>query len=267
MPRNHFLLPSLALSAVLAVALAAPPAGAQAPRPGQLAPGPGGQQQPPRGPAQGAPQAPPPGGPQAQQSAPPKPYKLIPGTLPQPAGLVAPNFFWMGEKGDKANKKKTGIDNLAAAIELDDKEGGGWSALAGAADEATLEAIPDRKGIMCGPAGPTFDEAAAEAVAKDSGTDPSDWAYPSKAGLEVRAAAQPNAPVIDKLGVNLVRVMPEQPPAGGAPPPESPFIRIVTPAGKVGFVLEEAMSALDQDQMCYVKDATGWKIAGYAGGN
>jgi hypothetical protein len=39
----------------------------------------------------------------------------------------------------------------------------------------------------------------------------------------------------------------------------------VTPSGKVGFVLEEFISSLDSDQLCYIKDATGWKIAGYAG--
>jgi hypothetical protein len=118
---------------------------------------------------------------------------------------------------------------------------------------------------MCSPAGPTFDEKAMEAVAKDTGTEPSDWGYPNKPGLEVRASAQANAPVIEKLGMNLVRVMPEQP-AAGAQPQESPFVRVVTPAGKVGFVPEEFMSSLDNDQLCFIKDATGWKITGFAGG-
>ena len=39
--------------------------------------------------------------------------------------LVAQNFFWMGEKGDKADKKKPGIDNLAKAIQLDGKDAAG----------------------------------------------------------------------------------------------------------------------------------------------
>jgi hypothetical protein len=279
------------VSALVALALAAP-ADAQAPRPGQLTPGPG--QAPPRGPQAPPPQAPPgqrgqPPQQQAQQPAPPKPYKPIAVTPAQPstdpsfeafrkqltdianrkdrpalAKLVVNNFFWMGEKGDKANKKKSGIDNLAAAIELDAKDGSGWQALAAVASEPTLEPIPDRKGIMCSPANPAFDEKAAEQVAKDTGTDPSDWGYPTKAGVDVHAAAQANSPVIEKLGLNLVRIMPEQPPAG-APPQESPFVKVVTPSGKVGFVSEEFMSSLDNDQICYVKDATGWKIAGYAG--
>jgi hypothetical protein len=40
----------------------------------------------------------------------------------------------------------------------------------------------------------------------------------------------------------------------------------VTPSGKVGYALEDQLSSLDNDQICYIKDATGWKIAGYAGG-
>src|SRR6516164_7450565 len=140
MPYSGFTYPSLMLSALVAVALASPPTQAQAPRPGQLAPGPG--QVPSPGLRGQPPQAPPPGPRQARQ-APPKPYKPIAVTLAQPyndpsfvafrkqlgdiadrkdraalARLVVNNFFWMGEKGDKANKKKSGIDNLAAAIDL-----------------------------------------------------------------------------------------------------------------------------------------------------
>ena len=65
---------------------------------------------------------------------------------------------------------------------------------------------------------------------------------------------------------HLVRAMPEEPPAG-AQQAEQPFIRVVTPSGKVGYALEEALSSLDIEQICYVKEATGWKIAGYAGGD
>ena len=294
MPHSAFAYTSLLLSAFIAVALWALPAQAQAPRPGQLAPGPG-QSQPSGPPAGQPPQAQPPGpGGQAAQAQPrqlasPKPYKPIPVTLAQPyndpsftafrkqlsdvasrkdraglARLVVRNFFWMGEKGDKADKKKSGIDNLAAAIDLDNKDGSGWQALAEAANEATLEPVPDRKGIMCAPANPKFDEMAADQMAKDTGTDPSEWGYATKPDVEVREAAKADALVIEKLGLYLIRVMPE-PLAAGAPQQEPQFVRIVTPSGKVGFIPEELISSLETDQLCYVKDATGWKIAGFAG--
>jgi hypothetical protein len=293
MPHLPFAYPSLLLPAFTAVALCILPAQAQAPRPGQLAPGPGqtlpsgrpGQPQQGQPPGQGGQAA----QGQPRQVAPPKPYKAIPVTLAQPysdpsfvafrkqlgdiasrkdraalARLVVRNFFWMGERGDKADKKKSGIDNLAAAIDLDNKDGTGWEALAEAANEATLEPVPERKGILCAPAIPKFDEMAADQMAKDTGTDPSEWGYPTKPDVEVHAAAQANAPVIEKLGLHLVRVMPE-PQAAGAPPREPPFLRIVTPSGKVGFVVTELISSLETDQLCYVKDATGWKIGGFAG--
>jgi hypothetical protein len=177
--------------------------------------------------------------------------------------VVANNFFWMGEKGDKANRRKSGIDNLAAAIGLD--AGAGWQTLVEAAGEATLEPIPQRRGVMCSPAGPTFDHAAAAQVARQTATEPGDWGFTIKPDVEVRSAPQPDAPVVEKLGMQLVRVMPEVPPAGA--PQQSQFIRVVTPSGKVGYAPEAFLLPLDVEQLCYVKDASGWKIAGYAGGD
>jgi hypothetical protein len=80
----------------------------------------------------------------------------------------------------------------------------------------------------------------------------------------VRNAAKADASVIEKLGMHLVRVMSEPPGAGAS---EQEFLRVVTPSGKVGFVPGELISSLQTDQLCYVKDATGWKIAGFAGGD
>ena len=135
------------------------------------------------------------------------------------AKLVANNFFWMSEKGDKANKRKSGIDNLAAAIDLDGKEGDGWEVLTEAAKEATLEPVPNRRGVMCGPAGPSFDAKAAMQTARATGFDVSDWGFPLKGGADVLASAQANAQVVEKIGSILVRVMAEEPPpgAGNAP--------------------------------------------------
>ena len=40
--------------------------------------------------------------------------------------VVTQGFFWEGEKGDQADKKKSGIDNLTAAIGLAGKQPVGW---------------------------------------------------------------------------------------------------------------------------------------------
>src|SRR5262249_39729172 len=117
--------------AALAFALAGTCATAQAQRPGELAPGPGGPGGPPPGlpPVPARPAARPPGrGGAPPRAAPPSPYKPVTVTLPSAysdpsfeafrkqlgeiashkdraglAKIVANNFFWMGERGDKAN--------------------------------------------------------------------------------------------------------------------------------------------------------------------
>lgn len=221
---------------------------------------------------------------QDPQPAPPKPYAAIKVTPPHPYGdasfaafrkdlagiaaakdrgalakALAANFFWLGENGDKADKKKPGIDNLAAALGLDDQDGFGWQAIAAAATEQTLEDAPDRKGVMCGPAGPDFDEAAAKKITEATGTDLSEYGYVTTASAEVRDAPKASAAVVDKLGQILVRLLPQERSGG------EPFFRIVTPAGKIGFVQADAVALLAIDQLCYVKDGGTWKIAGYAG--
>jgi hypothetical protein len=225
--------------------------------------------------------------PQPQPLAPPKPYTAISVTLPAPANdpsfdafrkqltdianhkdrtglaklVVAQGFFWEAESGDKADSKKASIDNLAAATGLDGSDG--WDAIAAAAQEPTLEPYTDRKGVMCGPASPQYDEKEFEDATKATQTDISEWGFPSKAGLEARSAAQPNASVVEKLGLTLIRVMPEPTQPGTTP---GPFLRIVTPAGKVAYVPADSISPLTSDQICFVKDGNSWKIAGYIGG-
>jgi hypothetical protein len=177
--------------------------------------------------------------------------------------VLAQNFFWVQDK-DLADKRKSGIDNLAKAIDLDAKDGSGWDAIAGYAGEASAAELPQQKGVFCAPADPAVAPADFQALGKATGTDPSDWGYTIRDGIEVHAAAQPNSPVIDKLGMILVRVLPDSTPPSN--PNESAFLHIATPSGKAGFVDAQSLLPLGGDQMCYAKDASGWKIAGYLGG-
>ena len=177
--------------------------------------------------------------------------------------VVSQGFFWMQDK-DLADKAKSGIDNLAKAIDLDDKDGTGWDVLAGYAADPTGEQLADRKDIICAPADPNIDTKAFEALGNATQTDPSEWGYPLKDDLEAHSAAQPNAPVIAKLGMYLVRVLPD------SAPPDNPnqpvFLHVALPDGKAGYVAADSISPFGGDQMCYSKDAGGWKIAGYFGG-
>jgi hypothetical protein len=118
--------------------------------------------------------------------------------------------------------------------------------------------------VFCAPGDPKLDQSALEALAKATQTDRSEWGYPNQNGVEVHAAAQPNSQVIEKLGANLVRVLPDtSPPAN----PNDPFfLHVATPSGKAGYVDAQSVSPLGGDQMCYSKQSGAWKIAGYLGG-
>ena len=222
----------------------------------------------------------------APPSAPIKPYKPVAIVLPKPmtdAGfeamrkqletaaehkdraalaklVVAQGFFWERENGDSADKRKSGVDNLAATLSLDSKESAGWDMLANFAQDPTASPSPDHAGVICAPADPAFDGKALDDLIDATQTDPSDWGYPVSAGIAVRAAAAPNAAVIDTLGLAFVRVLADT--AATSPS----FLRVVTPAGKTGFVSIDSIAPVGNDQICYVKDADGWKVGGYVGG-
>ena len=269
---------------IVAAGLMALPASAQQtlPRPSQLPPPPA-QKAPPPPPAQkGA-------APQAQQPpvAPPAPYAVLKVFPPKPFSdaslaafrkelaavaqkkdrpalaklVIAKDFFWLKEQGNAA-AKKTGIEALSVALSLAAKDGSGWDTLAEFAADETAAPYPDRPGTVCAPAGPEFDEAALEKLAADTRTDIGDWGFTAAEGVEVRAAASQNAPVIETLAMQFVRVMPDM-----APNASQDFMRVVAPSGKVGFVAAEAINPLGSDMLCYGKDASGaWKIVGMIGG-
>ncbi|HEY1749572.1 MAG TPA: hypothetical protein VGG11_22785 [Xanthobacteraceae bacterium] len=231
----------------------------------------------------------PPGGFKPPPSAPVKPYKPLAVTPPAPNNdpsfaafhkqlgevaqrkdrnalgklVASQGFFWMQEK-DMADKRKSPIANLSAALNLDAKDGSGWMALGGMAEDPTTVPLPDHAGVICGPADPNLDQQAFEALVQSTKTQPMDWAYPTRDGIEVRSAGQPNAAVVEKLGLTMVRVLTDT-----APPqdPNQPaFLHIALPSGKTGFVSMDAVGGLGGDQMCYVKEGGNWKITGFFGG-
>ncbi len=177
--------------------------------------------------------------------------------------IVAQDFFWVQDH-DLADKRKAGIDNLAKATDLDAKDGSGWDALDGYANEPTAAELPQQKGILCAPAEPGIDAKAFQALGQATGTDPSEWGYPTNGRVDVHAAAQSNSPVIEKLGMVLIRVLPDSGATSNSDQP--PVLHVATPTGKSGYVDAQQLAPLGGDEMCYAKDAGGWKIAGYIGG-
>jgi hypothetical protein len=174
--------------------------------------------------------------------------------------VVAQGFFWQRENRNAADKRKSGIDNLSSALGLNNKEGAGWEILSGYAEDPTASPSPRHDGAMCAPADPAFDIKELDNLIKKTKTDVTEWGYPVSAGIEVHASAQANAPVVDKLGLHFVRIVPDL----ASDPPS--YMRIATPAGKSGFVSIDSIAPIGNDQICYVKDGGAWKIGGYVGG-
>src|SRR5262249_50960208 len=116
------------------------------------------------------------------------------------------------------------------------------------------------KDTICGPAQPDFNDDDFGALLKATGTEDGDWGYAVRNGIEVHASAQPNSPVIEKLGSHFVHVLDDS----GAG--DNPMLKIVAPSGKTGFVPADSVSPLSNDALCYVKEGGAWKITGFAGG-
>jgi hypothetical protein len=226
---------------------------------------------------------------QEQDTVPVGPYKPVPITLPPVvddaayvafrkqlgevaqkkdraalAKLVAASFFWVPEDMDVVDKAKPPVDNLAKAIGLDRQGAPGWGILASFALERTGRADPQRPGVICAPAEPGFDERAADELANITHTEAADWGYPVRDGVEVRATREANAAVIDKLGLYLVRILPDDSPANAV---YATAVKVLTPAGKSGYVPADSIQPLLSEQMCFVKEGGGWKIAGFVGGD
>ena len=226
---------------------------------------------------------------------PPKPYTPVAITRPAPsddaslvafrAGLaakarariyaelaplvLAQGFFWGRDFGHAFDPRKPAVDNLAAAIALEQGNGTGWDTLADFAAEATVEPLDSRPGVVCAPARPGYDGVAFSRLLDTSFTTGIDWAYPRADETPVHAAPRPDAALAGALGRHFVRLLGFEGPDSDVAPGRSQWARVTLPDGKPGFTAPGSLTSLTAERLCYVKDAAGtWRIAGYiAGGN
>ncbi len=92
--------------------------------------------------------------------------------------VLAQGFFWGRDFGHAFDPRKPAVDNLAAAIALEQGNGAGWDTLAAFAAEATVEPLDSRPGIVCAPARPGYDGVAFSRLLDTTYTTGIDWAYP-----------------------------------------------------------------------------------------
>ena len=226
-------------------------------------------------------------------SLPPKPYTPVAITLPavsddasfatfqaklaavakrrvyaELAQLVqAQGFFWDRDFGHGFDPRKPGVDNFAAAIQLEHRNGSGWDLLAAMAAEAAVDPLDSRPGVVCAPARPAYDGVALTQLLNKTYTGVIDWAYPRAAETPIRAVPQPAAAVIGTLGLNFVRLLSFEGPDSEPAPGRTQWARVAAPDGALGFVAPNSLLSLTTERICYIKDPIGgWRIAGYIAG-
>ena len=118
--------------------------------------------------------------------------------------LVSTNFFWIPE--DRTSRTRASpASTICARDRLDGRDALGWEAIAGYAVEQTAMSDPQRRRRpVRARRAELRREGRRRTRQRDADTDASDWGYPAKNGIDVRADAQASAPVVDKLGLYLV---------------------------------------------------------------
>lgn len=178
--------------------------------------------------------------------------------------VVRRGFFWDRDFGGGFDPKKSATENLARAVSLESNDGAGWNTLAAFAAEATAARALSRPGVICSPAKPKFSEPDFFRLLVVTGTARADWRYPRAKVTAVYAAPSPRSDVIDTLGRHFVRVLHAQ--IETATGYGAGWVRILTPAGTVGYVSQESLTGLAPGKLCYSRDIVGrWHIAGYVG--
>jgi len=172
-------------------------------------------------------------------------------------------FFWDRDFARAFDLRKPAVDNLAAAIQLEHRNGSGWDLLAALAAEAAVEPMASRPGVVCAPANPGYDGVAFARLLDATHTGATDWAYPRAAGTKVRAAPQPTAAVLATLGPQFVRLLGFESPGGQPAPNRERWARVATPDAKSGFVAPGDLMSLAAERLCYINNFVGgWRIAG-----
>lgn len=180
--------------------------------------------------------------------------------------VVPQGFFWDRDFADSFDPKKTGAENLAAAISLEHGSGIGWQTLADFAAEPSATEIPAAPGVLCAPGRPSFNQDDFDRLIDATHSTAADWVFPRADGLELRAAPRPASAVVEKLGSYFVRVSRPEVAAAGADPLHASWTRITAPSGKFGYAPPGSLMSLASPQLCYVKDIIGrWRITGFVG--
>jgi hypothetical protein len=181
---------------------------------------------------------------------------------------VAPHgFFWDRDFANGFDPKRTGAENLATAIRLEQGPGAGWQLLADFAAEPTTTEIPAAPGVLCAPGRPSFEQDDFDRLVDATHSSPTEWVYPHAAGVELRAAPRKESNLVETLGSYFVRIIRFETVPANADPLHTAWARVAAPSGKIGYAAPGTLNSLAAARLCYIKDITGrWSITGFIGG-
>jgi len=111
--------------------------------------------------------------------------------------VINEGFFWKRdarERLDKADKKKSGIDNLTVALQLNAKDGSGWYQLVLYAFDTTAAPVEGINGVICSPPDPTYNQQDFEALLQTTKTHAEEWGYVLINNIEVRSGRRSRCP-------------------------------------------------------------------------
>jgi hypothetical protein len=177
--------------------------------------------------------------------------------------VVVQGFFWDRDFGRQFDQRRPAVDNLAAAVALEQGGGTGWDALAAFAADASAEPLESRPGVICAPARPGYDSVAFSRLLDVTYTSGIDWAYPRDDQTPVHSAPQPGAVQLDALGAHFVRVLGVQGTDSDPAPGRNQWKHVALPDGRTGYVAPDSLMSLGATRLCYIKDPIfGWRVAG-----
>jgi hypothetical protein len=181
--------------------------------------------------------------------------------------VIVQSFFWDRDFKGGFDRQQSGVDNLAAAIRLERRNGMGWGTLAAFAAKTTASPLTGRPGIICAPGEPSYDGVEFDRLIDVTRSNARGWAAPRADKTDVRAAPRINAAVIETLGPALVRVFGYLAKDNEPDTLRAAWARVATPSGRIGLVAPGMLISLTPERLCYGKDGFGrWRIAGYVGG-
>jgi len=176
-------------------------------------------------------------------------------------------FFWERDSGKRFAPRRSGAENLAAALGLGDGSGIGWQLLADFAAEPSASALASSPGVLCAPAKPNFNQEDFDNLIDATHFPRDNWVYPRSAGVALQLAPHSDSAVLETLGSYFVRVLRSVTARANAAPLRTSWTRVAAPSGKIGFVAPDTLRSPAAAQLCYGKDLAGrWIITGFVGG-